>query len=75
VIALVLGATSLTPIGAYAQDAAVVAKLFTSKGCFSCPPADPFLTDLARQRRDVPLQLYCAWPAVTSAGLNETLKS
>lgn len=47
---------------AHAQDAPVVVELFTSQGCSSCPPADAFLTDLARQRRDVlPLAFHVTY--------------
>ncbi|HEY4043693.1 MAG TPA: DUF1223 domain-containing protein, partial [Rhodopila sp.] len=46
----------------HAQDAPVVVELFTSQGCSSCPPADAFLTDLARQRRDVlPLAFHVTY--------------
>ncbi len=48
--------------GVQAQEAPVVVELFTSQGCSSCPPADAFLTDLARQRRDVlPLAFHVTY--------------
>jgi hypothetical protein len=60
--ALVLSATSLSSIGACAQDAPGVVELFTSEGCSSCPPADAFLTGLAQQRRDVlPLAFHVTY--------------
>jgi hypothetical protein len=44
------------------RAAPVVVELFTSQGCSSCPPADAFLTDLARQRRDVlPLAFHVTY--------------
>ena len=46
----------------HAQSAPVVVELFTSQGCSSCPPADAFLTDLARQRADVlPLAFHVTY--------------
>jgi hypothetical protein len=46
----------------HAQQAPIVVELFTSQGCSSCPPADAFLTDLARQRRDVlPLAFHVTY--------------
>jgi hypothetical protein len=45
-----------------AREAPVVVELFTSQGCSSCPPADAFLTDLGRQRREVlPLAFHVTY--------------
>jgi hypothetical protein len=45
-----------------AAESPVVVELFTSQGCSSCPPADAFLTDLARDRRDVlPLAFHVTY--------------
>jgi hypothetical protein len=61
-LALIVGATSASSIGAHAQDAPVVVELFTSQGCSSCPPADAFLTDLAQTRPDVlPLAFHVTY--------------
>jgi hypothetical protein len=61
-LALALGVVPFSATGAFAQNAPVVVELFTSEGCSSCPPADAFLTELARQRHDVlPLAFHVTY--------------
>jgi hypothetical protein len=52
----------LLPVAAIGAQRPIVVELFTSQGCSSCPPADAFLTDLARQRHDVlPLAFHVTY--------------
>ncbi len=57
-----LALASVLATSVHAQEAPIVVELFTSQGCSSCPPADAFLTELARQRRDIlPLAFHVTY--------------
>ena len=59
-VAAVLACLSIAPAGA--AERPVVVELVTSQGCSSCPPADAYLTELARGRRDVlPLAFHVTY--------------
>jgi hypothetical protein len=44
---------SLSPVASFAAERPVVVELFTSQGCSSCPPANAYLNEMVKQRRDV----------------------
>jgi hypothetical protein len=55
-------ALGLAPVVAHAGERPVVVELFTSQGCSSCPPANAYLNELARERKDVlPLAFHVTY--------------
>ncbi|MBV8925351.1 MAG: DUF1223 domain-containing protein [Bradyrhizobium sp.] len=55
-------AAALIPGAAAAADRPVVVELFTSQGCSSCPPANAYLNELVKGRRDVlPLAFHVTY--------------
>jgi hypothetical protein len=55
-------AIGLAPAVAGAGEHPVVVELFTSQGCSSCPPANAYLNELSRDRRDVlPLAFHVTY--------------
>src|SRR5258708_28167866 len=53
---------SLYPAAALAVDRPIVVELYTSQGCSSCPPANAYLNELSRDRRDVlPLAFHVTY--------------
>jgi len=52
----------LSSVAAFAAERPVVVELFTSQGCSSCPPANAFLNELSRDRRDLlPLAFHVTY--------------
>jgi hypothetical protein len=52
----------LSPVAAMAGERPVVVELFTSQGCSSCPPANAFLNELSKDRRDIlPLAFHVTY--------------
>jgi hypothetical protein len=58
-LALTMSATAFSP-ATFAGDrnGPVVVELFTSQGCYSCPPAEKFLGDLAGQNSVIALEFH-----------------
>jgi hypothetical protein len=55
-------AACLAPAVAGATERPVVVELFTSQGCSSCPPANAYLNELSKGRRDVlPLAFHVTY--------------
>lgn len=54
-------AALLVSTAAVADDAPVVVELFTSQGCYSCPPADELLGELAERDDVLPLAFHVTY--------------
>lgn len=54
-------AAMLVSTVAVAEDAPVVVELFTSQGCYSCPPADELLGELAERGDVLPLAFHVTY--------------
>jgi hypothetical protein len=52
---------ALASTSAVAEDAPVVVELFTSQGCYSCPPADDILGELAERDDVLPLAFHVTY--------------
>ena len=58
-LALTLSAIAAAPDAAAGdRNGTVVVELFTSQGCYSCPPAEKFLGDLAGQKSVIALEFH-----------------
>jgi hypothetical protein len=52
----------LFPVATMAAERPIVVELFTSQGCSSCPPANAYLNELSRDRRDIlPLAFHVTY--------------
>jgi hypothetical protein len=58
---VLLGSLVLISSPASAETRPVVAELFTSQGCSSCPPADALLAELARRDDVIALGFHISY--------------
>lgn len=56
-----LVALTLLSTAAVAENAPIVVELFTSQGCYSCPPADELLGELAERDDVLPLAFHVTY--------------
>ena len=59
--ALALSAMLMSTTASVAEPAPVVVELFTSQGCYSCPPADELLGELAKRDDVLPLGFHVTY--------------
>lgn len=76
VLAIALVVSSAAGAGEIRQNPTAVIELFTSQGCSSCPPADAYLTELAKRPELITLAYhvdywdYIGWPDTFGSSAN-----
>ncbi|MBT6117497.1 MAG: DUF1223 domain-containing protein, partial [Rhodospirillaceae bacterium] len=71
---IALAATLLLPLSApaLAGERPVAVELFTSQSCYSCPPAEAFLNQLAQMKEVVALEFHVdSWDQIVYGGAGQ----